>query len=588
MAFVPPSAALRFDALTVRYFGREVDALSAVDLALEPGELVGLAGRNGAGKSTLALAAAGFIPRVIRAQVSGDVLAFGRSVREEEGAPREQRVGIVFASPANQLSATKASVREELAFGLENMGVPREAMDGRIDATLDSLRIGHLAERFPFQLSGGEQQRVAIASILVMGMRVLVLDEPTAQLDPLSTRAVAELLEGLAADGVAVLVAEHDPDVLGRTQRCAIIDAGRIVADDLPGRALSRAVLGPLGLRSPTTVELAGRLGVDPSHAFDGAELARALETQGGVMVGEVAEKTGTAVTPVVSAVAWQPVREQPPTPIVVRGLVHRYDSGMEALRGIDLQIGPGESVAIVGQNGSGKTTLVKHLNGLLRPTAGEVRIGDLATEGQRVDVLAGRVGFVFQDPDDQLFSRTVERELRFGPANLGLSDAAVRRLLEQALEAIGLSAERGSNPYDLDVSGRKLVALGSILAMDPAVLVLDEPTTGQDGPGVARVGAVVDGYVAAGRTVVAISHDMEFAATHFRRVVVMREGEIVADGPPSEVFAPAGHALLDTTGLLAPVTARIAARLGLSDGAAHDRGPHRGGSSRLTTGRRW
>jgi energy-coupling factor transport system ATP-binding protein len=566
MVVVPPSAALRFEDLTVRYFGRDVDALSAADLALEPGELVGLAGRNGAGKSTLALAAAGFIPRVIRAQVSGDVLAFGRSVREEDGAAHETRVGIVFASPANQLSATKASVREELAFGLENMGVPRDAMDGRIDATLDSLRIGHLAERYPFQLSGGEQQRVAIASILVMGMRVLVLDEPTAQLDPLSTRAVAQLLEGLAADGVAVLVAEHDPDVLGRTQRCAIIDAGRIVADDLPGRALAPNVLEPLGLRAPTTVELAGRLGVDPSYAFDGAALARALEAQAVAQAGDGITAAARAAAPVQPEVAWQPVREQPPTPIHVRGLVHRYETGLEALRGIDLEIAPGESVAIVGQNGSGKTTLVKHLDGLLRPTAGEVRIGDLATAGQRVDVLAGQVGFVFQDPDDQLFSRTVERELRFGPANLGLSEASVRRLLDQALEAIGLSAVRGSNPYDLDVSGRKLVALGSILAMDPAVLVLDEPTTGQDGPGVARVGAVVDAYVAAGRTVIAISHDMEFAAAHFRRVVVMREGEIVADGPPSDVFAPAGHALLDSTGLLAPVTARIAARLGMSE----------------------
>ena len=136
---------------------------------------------------------------------------------------------------------------------------------------------------------------------------------------------------------------------------------------------------------------------------------------------------------------------------------------------------------------------------------------------------------------------------------------------MDQALEAIGLTSERATNPYDLDVSGRKLVALGSILAMDPAVLVLDEPTTGQDGPGLARVGAIVDGYAASGRTVIAITHDMEFAAAHFERVVVMRAGEIVADGAPAEVFAPASHELLDSTGLLAPVTARIAARLGLS-----------------------
>jgi energy-coupling factor transport system ATP-binding protein len=433
-------------------------------------------------------------------------------------------------------------------------------MDARIDATLDSLRITDLAERFPFQLSGGEQQRVAIASILVMGMQVLVLDEPTAQLDPLSTRAVAELLEGLAADGVAVLVAEHDPDVLGRTQRCAIIDSGRIVADDLPGRALAPAVLEPLGLRAPTMVELAGRLGVEPEQAFDGAALAMAL--------GSRASEVGTGETmgdrPPIPPVAWQPVRDQPPTPIVVRGLVHRYDNGLEALHGIDLRIAPGESVAIVGQNGSGKTTLVKHLNGLLRPTAGEVRVGEVATTAERVDRLAGQVGFVFQDPDDQLFSRTVERELRFGPGNLGLDAASISRSVDQSLEAIGLSAYRAANPYDLDASGRKLVALGSILAMDPAILVLDEPTTGQDGPGVARVGAVVDGFVAAGRTVVAITHDMEFAAAHFARVVVLRAGEVVADGSPAAVFAPANHALLDSTGLLAPVTARLAARLGL------------------------
>ena len=233
-------------------------------------------------------------------------------------------------------------------------------------------------------------------------------------------------------------------------------------------------------------------------------------------------------------------------------------------MRGVSISIEPGERVAIVGQNGSGKTTLVKHLVGLLRPASGSVKVGGGDIADEPIHRLAGRIGFVFQDPDDQLFSRTVERELRFGPGNLGLADATIALLVDQALEAIGLTAERGSNPYDLDVSGRKLVALGSILAMDPAVLVLDEPTTGQDGPGVALVGSIVDAYGAAGRTVIAITHDMEFAAAHFGRVVVMRAGEIVADGSPGDVFAPANHKLLETTGLLAPVTARLAARLGL------------------------
>jgi energy-coupling factor transport system ATP-binding protein len=566
MTMAPPTpAALELERVTVRYYGREIDALSGLDLTVAPGELVGLAGRNGAGKSTLALTSAGFIPRVIRAQVRGRVAVFGVPIASDDGAARDHRVGIVFASPGNQLSATKATVREELAFGLENLGVPRAEMDARIDATLAQLRIEPLAERFPFQLSGGEQQRVAIASVLVMGMRMLVLDEPTAQLDPLSTRAVVVLLEGLAADGVGVLVAEHDPDVLGRTERCLVIDAGRLVADDLPGRALAPSTLEPFGLRAPTMVALASALGVDAARAFDAAELARALSAGQTDAGRSQADGSAMDARRGASPVAWSPVREQASVPISVRGLVHRYASGLEALHGVELDVAPGETVAIIGQNGSGKTTLVKHLDGLLRPTAGEVRIGERATVGRRVDELAGTVGFVFQDPDDQLFNRTVEREVRFGPHNLGLAPEAVGRLVDQALEAVGLSAQRGVNPYDLDVSGRKLVALASILAMDPAILVLDEPTTGQDWPGVARVGAIVDGLAAAGRTVVAITHDMEFAAAHFRRIVVMRAGEIVADASPVEVFAPANHALLDSTGLLAPVTARLAARSGLA-----------------------
>jgi len=262
--------------------------------------------------------------------------------------------------------------------------------------------------------------------------------------------------------------------------------------------------------------------------------------------------------------VTWEPTVAQETPTVEIADLVHRYGP-VEAVRGASLVVQPGEAVAIVGQNGSGKTTLVKHLNGLLRPSAGSIELGGHDIGDSPIHRLASIVGFVFQNPDDQLFSRSVERELRFGPQNLRLGEAAVARLVDQALTAVGLDDERNANPYDLDVSGRKLVALGSILAMDPAVLVLDEPTTGQDGPGVARVGAIVDAYVAAGRTVVAITHDMEFAAAHFRRIVVMRAGEIVADGTPAEVFAPADHSLLESTGLLAPVTARIAARLGLS-----------------------
>jgi energy-coupling factor transport system ATP-binding protein len=206
----------------------------------------------------------------------------------------------------------------------------------------------------------------------------------------------------------------------------------------------------------------------------------------------------------------------------------------------------------------------VKHLDGLLRPASGRVLLDGVATDGRTIAELAATVGFVFQNPDDQLFERTVEREVGFGPRNVGLPATAVAGAVATALAAVGLTDQRATNPYDLDLSRRKLVALAGVLAMDPQILVIDEPTTGQDAEGVARVGAVVDAVHRSGRTVIAITHDMEFAATHFGRIVVMRDGQVVADGPPSTVFGPANLDVLASTGLTPPPAARIAARLGL------------------------
>ena len=562
---MPPR--LAFEAIGVRYPGRREPSLADLSFTVDAGERLGVAGRTGAGKSTMALVAAGFVPRVVRATVTGRLSVDGQAQPESGAASLAGTVGIAFSTPANQLSASKLTVREELAFGLENLGVPRAEMDARIDAALALLGIGDLVDRAPFALSGGEQQRVAIASMVTMGTGVLVLDEPTGQLDPVGTLAVARMLDELASRGSAIVCTEHDPVVLGRMDRCLLLADGRAAALAIPGAALGSPTLEPVGLEAPTIVRLAETLGVSPARAFDEDAVAAALRARQGLESRAAKEPLGQdgafAAVPSPMAMAWAPVSGRTIPAIEVAGLVHRYDA-VEAVRGVSLSIAPGERVAVVGQNGSGKTTLVKHFVGLLRPLSGSVKLDGRDIAKEPIHRLAGRVGFVFQDPDDQLFSRSVERELRFGPSNLGMAPDAVARLIDQALEAIGLSGERSTNPYDLDVSGRKLVALGSILAMDPAVLVLDEPTTGQDGPGVARVGGIVDAYAGSGRTVIAITHDMEFAAAHFERVVVMRAGEIVADGAPAEVFAPANHELLDSTGLLAPVTARIAARLGL------------------------
>ncbi len=246
------------------------------------------------------------------------------------------------------------------------------------------------------------------------------------------------------------------------------------------------------------------------------------------------------------------------------RDVFFTYPDGTRALGGVSLHIEPGEAVAIVGQNGSGKSTLVRHFNGLLRPSAGQVLLDGADVRALHVAELAGRVGLAFQNPDRQLFSGRVRSEVQFGPRNLGVRGPELDERVRQALEMVGLAAESEANPYDLGQSRRKLLALASVLAMRTPILILDEPTTGQDARGVARVREVVAGSLAAGRTVVAISHDMRFVAECFRRVVVMRAGRVILDGSPEVVFRRDSWPELEAANLSAPLAARVGARLGL------------------------
>jgi energy-coupling factor transport system ATP-binding protein len=252
-------------------------------------------------------------------------------------------------------------------------------------------------------------------------------------------------------------------------------------------------------------------------------------------------------------------------TDLTLQGVTYRYPlGGALALDAVDLHVEAGERLALVGQNGSGKTNLVRHLNGLLRPTSGRVLHdgGDVAR--RTVAQLAHSVGLVFQDPDRQIFAGSVRAEVEFGPRNLGLRGSGLRTAVDAALVAVGLQADMRTNPYDLGASRRKLLALASVQAMRTPVLVLDEPTTGQDMRGVEMVRRVIDGAHASGRTVIAISHDMEFVAGSFDRVVVLRAGKVILDGSPASVFAEASWDALRSTYLEPPLPAVIGSRLGL------------------------
>ena len=458
---------LQLEGVSVRYPGAATPVLDALALTVAVGERVGVTGPSGAGLSTLALVAGGFIPRVVRADLQGRATIDGIDASTATAVALLGRAGIVFSTPANQLCGSKATVREELAFGLENLGVPRAEMDPRIDAVMARLGIAHLADREPYTLSGGEQQRVAIASIVVMGPRLLVLDEPVAQLDSEGATAVAALLADLASDGTGVLATDRGATLLSTMDR---------------------------------TITLTG-----PS--------------------------TSSPIAP------WAPIRDRPAATVEFDHVTYRYPGGGKAVRDVSLRIEPGETVAILGPNGAGKTTLVKHLVGLLRPHEGDVRLDGRSIAGTPIAQLAATVGIGFQHPDDQLFERTIDREVRFGPRNLGFAADLAERAVTMALSVAGLADRRDANPFDLGLPGRKLVALASVLAMDPAVLVLDEPTLGQDAAGIERIGGLVRDIAAAGRTVIAITHDPAFAARAFARVVVMRDGALVADGPPDHVL---------------------------------------------------
>ena len=251
-------------------------------------------------------------------------------------------------------------------------------------------------------------------------------------------------------------------------------------------------------------------------------------------------------------------------TDLSCSALRYEYPGGVRALEGVDLVISAGERVAIVGQNGSGKTTLVRHFNGLLRPTEGRVLVGNLDTQTTRIAKLAAVVGLAFQDPDRQIFSGSVEAEVAFGPRNVGLRGAELEASVREALGSVGLDGERQTNPYDLGYSRRKLLTIASVLAMRTPIVVLDEPTTGQDARGIRTIRSIVDRLAAEGRTVIAISHDMRFVSESFSRIVVMRGGRIVSDGTPADAFAEDGWPLLRSTNLEPPFAAVVGARMGL------------------------
>jgi energy-coupling factor transport system ATP-binding protein len=545
---------LRLRGVGYTYAGGRQLVLDGIDLEVPAGRVVGLVGPADAGKSTLCLIAAGLAPGSIGGRLTGSVTLDGAETVELKPFEAAQRCGILFQNPLTQLSGTAVTVFEEIAFGPRNLGLSAALIAGRVGAALDALGIEALGPRDPLKLSGGQAQLVALASVLALEPKLLVLDEPTSQLDPAGTHLVGDALARLAAgSGTAVLIVEHKTGMLAQfAHEVVLLDGGRIVRRGATAAVLGDPALAAAGVQPPEPVSLQRALS---EHGLEAASAV--LDTAPGLHPPVL--PPAARPRPVV-----KPPSTEGPLAIECLGVSFEYPGGTRALDGVDLAIAQGERVAIIGQNGSGKSTLVRQFNGLLRPLTGSVAIAGEPVGDRHVAEVARQVGLMFQNPDRQIFARLVRDEVAFGARNVGRRGSDLDDAVRASVEAVGLRGAEDTNPYDLGFSKRKLLALASVLSMGTPIVILDEPTTGQDARGVARIQAIIDDLAKAGRTVIAISHDMRFVAESFGRVVVMGSGRVLLDGPPAEVFAEDAWPVLASTYLEPPYTARVGARLGL------------------------
>lgn len=568
--------------LKYRYPGTTQLALDGVSFTVEKGEFIGIAGENGAGKSSLSQALLGLIPQFYKGAYGGSVTVCGMDARSTPVSELCRHVGLVFQNPFNQLSGAKDTVYDEVGYGLQNLGFPPAEIRARVESVLRCFGIWEYRDRNPFDLSGGQLQRVAICSVLAMKPDVLILDEPTSQLDPEGSEEVFHTVDELTNMGITIIMIEQKIEKLaGYCDRVLLMHQGHVVDYDTPRKIFSREDLYDLGVNPPayTCFARANALvfedGTLPVTHAETLERVKASGVDRATLIASL--RTMTAGVQMESATP-QPVAAQPARAGVdaaaaaasasrssdhaseaagaadatfqVKDLRFSYVKGREVLHGLNLALDH-RPTAIIGQNGAGKTTLVRVLKGLLKPDSGEIRYQGENLETKTVAELASRVGYVFQNPDDQIFKYKVLEEVMFGPLNIGMSPQEAEASAHEALRMVGLDEKAGENPYDLELSDRKMVAIASVLAMNTDVIILDEPTIAQSWNGREKIREIIQAKAAEGKLVIAILHDMDFVANSFARVIAMAHGEILADGAPAEVFR--NHPVLEKAALAVP-----------------------------------
>jgi energy-coupling factor transporter ATP-binding protein EcfA2 len=499
-----PADPLVVENLSFRYRDRSDFAIRGISLSVGAGELLLVAGASGCGKTTLIRCVNGLIPRSYKGEIAGRIVMQGQETARMPLARISQMVGTVLQDPERQILGTK--VINEVAFGLENLALPRPEIIRRADEALAFLGIAHLRNRETFNLSGGEKQKVALAGVLAMRPSLLLLDEPLASLDPASAQETLAIVRQLANEGLTVIMIEHRvEDVLNiKPDRVLYMQDGQIRFLGLLEDMYKVVDYSEVKLPAPAILQRA-------AAAAPPAE----LKFLPGAAVASPA----------------------PAAPLVrFEKVTFDYDGEREVLHGITLDIQRGDIIAVLGANGAGKTTLVKHAIGLLKPKLGRVLIGGRDTHDLSVAQIAQTLGYVFQSPSHMLFAPTVSEELAFGPTNLGHSAEAIQKEVKEAIEIVNLAGREKDPPLALSFGQQKRVSIAAILAMRSRILVMDEPTAGQDYRNYMDfMDAILQ--LPSFEAILFITHDIDLAVIYANRVLLVGQGQVVADGPPVQVL---------------------------------------------------
>lgn len=556
-----PSSIIQLNDVSFSYAGeKDARALDHVSLDIAPGEFVGVLGPSGAGKSTLAAALSGAIPHHFRGQLFGAVIVDGQDTCDVTLTDVSRVVGSVNQDIDAQMVASV--VEDELLFGLENFGVPHGEIESRLTTSLEAVGIPELREREIATLSGGQKQKVAIAAMLALRPRVLVLDEPTAALDPASTTMVFETLRALnEREGITVVVIEQKVATLSEyCGRILVLDQGRLAFDGTPREVFSHgAELRAMGVDSPRVARVSNSLAqhglIAPGEPC--LTVAEAKRLVAG-LVGGVASASPRGEKNPAPEPSSRPRAAQGEPVVSFRSVGFTYPSTGAEVRDLTFDVYPGEVVGVIGQNGAGKTTLTKLLNGILHPDSGEVRVAGLDTRETPTSRLAAHVSTLFQNPDRQICKDTVLDEVAFGLELTGVEGREARRRASTVIEHFGLPA--GEAPFSLSRGQRQMVALASVVVMEPDVVLLDEPTSGLDYRECMTVMETVAEMAERGCAVAMVCHDMEVVSDFAERVIVMARGEIVGRGTAAEVFSDA--ALMARAGVEPPQVVALSAAL--------------------------